>query len=51
MIEKIDTGEIKTAFLKFGEQVKIEVLDAAGKSIFGSIEQKLVQYAYRKKAA
>jgi len=51
MIEKIDTGEIKTTFLKFGEQVKIEVLDAAGTSVFGSIEQKLVQYAYRKKAA
>jgi fumarylacetoacetate (FAA) hydrolase len=51
MIEKIDGGEIKTPFLKFGEQVKIEMLDPQGHSLFGAIEQKLVQYNYRRKAA
>lgn len=51
MIEKIDTGEIKTPFLKFGEQVRIEVRDEKGANLFGTIDQKLVQYAYRKQAA
>lgn len=50
-LEKLDTGEVKTKFMKFGETVKIEMLDKAGKSIFGTIEQKVVQYAYQKKAA
>lgn len=50
-LEKLDTGDVKTPFLKFGEQVKIEMLDKDGKSIFGTIEQKLVQYNYQKKAA
>jgi fumarylacetoacetate (FAA) hydrolase len=50
-LEKLDTGDVKTPFLKFGEQVRIEMLDKEGKSIFGAINQKLVQYAYAKKAA
>jgi len=50
-LEKLETGEVKTPFLKFGEQVKIEMLDKDGTSIFGTIEQKLVQYNYQKKAA
>lgn len=50
-IEKLDTGEVKTPFLKFGERVKIEMLDAAGNSIFGAIDQKLMKYEYSKKKA
>ncbi len=50
-LEKLDTGEVKTPFMKFGERVRIEMFDAAGKSIFGAIDQKLVQYAYQAKAA
>ena len=50
-LEKLDTGEVKTPFLKFGERVKIEMLDKNGNSIFGAIDQKLVQYAYKAQAA
>jgi fumarylacetoacetate (FAA) hydrolase len=44
MIEKIDTGEFKTPFLKFGDVVRIEMMDEAGASIFGPIEQKVVKF-------
>jgi len=43
-IEMIEHGEPKTAFMKFGDTVRIEMFDAAGASIFGAIEQKVVQY-------
>lgn len=46
MIEKIETGEFKTPFMKYGDTIKIEMLDKNGKSIFGHIEQKIVPYAY-----
>ncbi len=42
MIEKIDTGEFSTPFLQYGDQVKIEMFNDKGKSIFGYIEQKVV---------
>ncbi|HYD18311.1 MAG TPA: fumarylacetoacetate hydrolase, partial [Patescibacteria group bacterium] len=42
----VETGESKTAFMKFGDTIKIEMLDGAGKSIFGTIEQKVVPYKY-----
>lgn len=44
MIETIDEGKPKTPFMKFGDHVHIEMLDAAGKSIFGAIDQKVVKY-------
>jgi fumarylacetoacetate (FAA) hydrolase len=52
-IEKLETGESTTPFMKFGDTVKIEMLDTKGKSIFGAIEQKVVPYAYaaRRKTA
>ncbi|MFZ4126308.1 MAG: fumarylacetoacetate hydrolase family protein, partial [Rickettsiales bacterium] len=50
-LEKLDTDKVSTPFMKFGEHVKIEMLDKNGTSIFGSIEQKVVQYQYKKKAA
>jgi fumarylacetoacetate (FAA) hydrolase len=43
-IEKLETGESTTPFMKFGDTVKIEMLDAKGTSIFGTIEQKVVPY-------
>ncbi len=43
-IEKLEMGEVKTPFMKFGERVKIEMLDAEGHSVFGAIDQKVVQY-------
>ncbi|CTQ52926.1 2-keto-4-pentenoate hydratase/2-oxohepta-3-ene-1,7-dioic acid hydratase (catechol pathway) [Roseibium album] len=39
MIETINNGEAKTPFLKFGDTVRIEMMDADGNSIFGAIEQ------------
>ena len=45
MIEKIEQGDFKTPFMKFGDIIKIEMMDAHGKSIFGAIEQKIVPYA------
>ena len=39
MVEKIQTGEMRTPFLKYGDIVRIEVRDDAGHSIFGAIEQ------------
>lgn len=50
-LEKLETGEVKTPFLQFGERVHIEMLDKDGTSIFGAIDQKLVQYNYKKQAA
>jgi len=44
MIETIETGAPKTPFLKFGDRVRIEMLDAAGRSIFGAIDQKVVRF-------
>ena len=43
-IEKLETGESTTPFMKFGDTVKIEMLDAKGASIFGSIQQKVTRY-------
>ncbi len=39
MIEKIDTGEFSTPFMKDGDTVHIRMLDDDGKSIFGDIKQ------------
>jgi fumarylacetoacetate (FAA) hydrolase len=43
-IELIEHGEPKTGFMKFGDRVRIGMFDAAGKSIFGAIDQKVVKY-------
>ncbi len=37
--ELITTGIAKTPYLKFGDTVRIEVLDKSGASVFGAIEQ------------
>ena len=44
MYETIEGGAPKTPFLKYGDQVRIEMLDADGKTIFGSIEQTVARY-------
>jgi fumarylacetoacetate (FAA) hydrolase len=43
-LEMIADGEAKTPFMKFGDTIKIEMLDANGKSIFGAINQQVAQY-------
>jgi fumarylacetoacetate (FAA) hydrolase len=41
-IELIDTGAAVTSYMKFGDRVRIEMLDAAGRTIFGAIDQRVV---------
>jgi fumarylacetoacetate (FAA) hydrolase len=38
-IELIEHGEPKTAFMRFGDRVQIDMTDDAGRSIFGGIDQ------------
>jgi fumarylacetoacetate (FAA) hydrolase len=44
-LETVKSGQPETPFLRFGDRVKIEMLDADGKSIFGAIDQQVVQHA------
>jgi fumarylacetoacetate (FAA) hydrolase len=44
MIETIRQGKPSTPFMKFGDRIHIEMLDESGRSIFGAIDQKVVQY-------
>jgi fumarylacetoacetate (FAA) hydrolase len=44
MIETIESGAARTPFLRFGDRVKIEMLDGAGGSIFGAIDQRVESY-------
>jgi fumarylacetoacetate (FAA) hydrolase len=44
MIETIEKGAAETPFLRFGDRVRIEMLDARGQSIFGAIDQKVAPY-------
>ena len=43
MIEKIETGEFKTPFMKVGDTIEIKMLDQNGKNLFGTILQKVIQ--------
>ncbi len=51
MIEKIEQGDFKTPFMKFGDRVHIEMKDDNGNSIFGTIDQKIVEYNKQAAAA
>jgi fumarylacetoacetate (FAA) hydrolase len=42
-LEHIADGKPSTPFLKFGDRVRIEMLDAHGQSLFGAIDQKVVR--------
>jgi len=42
--ETIDSGKPTTPFMKFGDHIRIEMLDRQGQSIFGAIDQKVVKY-------
>jgi fumarylacetoacetate (FAA) hydrolase len=44
LLEKLETGEPRTPFLSFGDRVKIEMLNADGSSLFGSIDQEIQKY-------
>ena len=43
-VEKLRDGQPSTPFLKFGDRLRIDITDAAGASIFGSIEQQIMRY-------
>ncbi|WP_431687963.1 fumarylacetoacetate hydrolase family protein [Hahella sp. NBU794] len=45
MLEIIENGAPKTPFMRFGDQVRIEMLDKQGRSIFGAIDQKVTRYS------
>ena len=44
VLEIIKNGSPSTPFLKFGDRVRIEMFDDEGASLFGAIEQEVVQY-------
>ena len=43
-IETINNGKPETPFMKFGDRIRIEMNDANGESIFGTIDQTVVNY-------
>ena len=45
LVEQVEEGRARTPFLHFGDTVKIEMLDAAGASVFGAIEQTVERYS------
>jgi fumarylacetoacetate (FAA) hydrolase len=42
-LETADSGVAQTSYLRFGETVRLEMLDVEGHSIFGSIEQTIMK--------
>ena len=44
MLEIIADGQPSTPFMKFGDTIRVEMFDLQGDSIFGAIEQIIVQY-------
>jgi fumarylacetoacetate (FAA) hydrolase len=47
-LELIAEGKPSTPFMKYGDTIRIEMFDAAGQSIFGAIDQKVVAPARRR---
>jgi len=43
MLEIIATGKPSTAFMKFGDRIRVEMFDKEGHSIFGAIDQEIVR--------
>jgi len=43
-LEIIEHGEAVTGFMRFGDTIRIEMLDDAGKSVFGAIEQTVKRF-------
>ncbi|CAM3992362.1 fumarylacetoacetate hydrolase family protein [Shewanella aquimarina] len=44
MLETISDGKPSTSFMRFGDRVRIEMLDENDNSIFGAIDQQVVEY-------
>ncbi|MFM0278798.1 fumarylacetoacetate hydrolase family protein [Paraburkholderia sediminicola] len=43
-LETVRDGAPVTPFLRFGDRMRVEMFDASGQSIFGAIDQRVVQY-------
>jgi fumarylacetoacetate (FAA) hydrolase len=43
LVEQVEHGAARTPFLRFGDTVRIDMRDAGGQSVFGSIEQKVAR--------
>ncbi len=41
-IEMAEHGAAVTGYMRFGDRVRIEVLDGDGRSVFGAIDQRMV---------
>jgi fumarylacetoacetate (FAA) hydrolase len=50
-LEMIADGEPKTPYMKFGDTIQFEMLDTDGKSIFGAINQQVVQYGAKSRTS
>ena len=48
MLEIIADGKPSTPFMSFGDSVRIEMFDSQGNSIFGAIDQQIVEYKARR---
>ena len=44
MLEILNQGQAQTPFLKFGDEVRIFMLDGKGESVFGDIRQTVERY-------
>jgi fumarylacetoacetate (FAA) hydrolase len=45
MLETLAVGKASTPFLRFGDRVRIEMLDPQGRTVFGAIDQQVVRSA------
>ena len=43
LVEQVELGAAKEEFLKFGDEVEIDMFDHHGETIFGSIKNRLVK--------
>jgi fumarylacetoacetate (FAA) hydrolase len=41
-VEEMSQSAVRTPYLRFGDSVRIEMFDSAGRSLFGAIDQKVV---------
>lgn len=48
MLEKIEDGSISSPFLKVGDQVRIEMFNDEGESVFGAIDQRVAPLSSQK---
>jgi fumarylacetoacetate (FAA) hydrolase len=42
-VEKLEYGDVRTPFLKFGDRVEIEMLDESGMTVFGRIDHRILK--------